>query len=286
MKNLNPNRIKSNVTVFLEVFNEEERIESCLKSFSWADELVVFDKQSTDCTREIAKKYASKLVSVPYSQASENTVKNISGVDSCEWCFIITASNLIHPEIVKEIIKLTNTPSFSYDVIAIPYAMYVFGIRSERSPWSNSRKCTLIRKSALKLSSELHNEIGYSSNRIFEMPNIGEEKVLYHCTHKNASDFFNRHMRYVDYEAKYMLSEKNSRRIKKSLIDIFRALGGVILKRRSFMLGVDGIALAMAYVSYFIMKFVYVWDSYRDNGDIVYPAIRTKIDQLWKDNEN
>ena len=51
------------------------------------------------------------------------------------------------------------------------------------------------------------------------------------------------------------------------------------------MLGVDGLALAMSYVSYFIMKFIYVWDSYRDNGDVVYPAIREKIDQLWKDNE-
>ena len=285
MKNLNPNRIKSNVTVFLEVFNEEERIESCLKSFSWADELIVYDKQSTDRTWEIAKKYATKLVSVPYSQASENIVKNISGVDSCEWCFFITASSLIHPEIVKEIIKLKNTLSFSYDVIAIPYAIYAFGIRSERSPWTNSRKCSLIRKSALKVSSELHNEIGYSSNRIFEMPSIGEEEVLYHCTHKNASDFFSRHMRYVDYEAKYMLNKPNDRQLKKSFIDIFRALGGVILKRRSFMLGVDGVALAMAYVSYFIMKFIYVWDSYRDNGDVVYPAIREKIDQLWKDNE-
>jgi len=67
----------SNVSVFLEVFNEEERIESCLKSFAWADELFVFDKQSTDRTFEISKKYATEVISVPYTDASENIVNNI-----------------------------------------------------------------------------------------------------------------------------------------------------------------------------------------------------------------
>ena len=58
--------IKNNVTVFIEVFNEEKRIESCLKSFSWADELVVFNKNSTDRTREIALTYASEVIDVPF----------------------------------------------------------------------------------------------------------------------------------------------------------------------------------------------------------------------------
>ncbi|MGZ4956443.1 MAG: glycosyltransferase, partial [Methylobacter sp.] len=69
---------KSNVTVFLEVFNEEARIESCLKNFSWAEELIVFDKHSTDRTREIAEKYATKVITVPFTQASENIVNNYS----------------------------------------------------------------------------------------------------------------------------------------------------------------------------------------------------------------
>lgn len=273
---------KSNVTVFIEVFNEEQRIESCLKNFSWADELIVFDKQSTDKTKEIAEKYATKLVSVPNAQASENVVKNISESESSEWCFFITASSLIHPSIVDEITKLTTSPSFDYDVIAVPYAMYAFGIRSKKSPWTNPRKCTLIRRSALRLSSELHNEIGYSSDKIFDMPYIGEDEVLYHCTHKDANDFFSRHMRYVDYEAKYFKDLPRKKQLKKSFIDIFRAVANVLFKRRSFVMGWDGIALGLAYVSYFIMRFVYVWDSGRPNGNKIYPELRNNMDKLWQ----
>lgn len=274
---------KSNITVFIEVFNEEQRIESCLKSFSWADELIVFDKQSTDKTKEISEKYATKLISVPNTQASENVVKNISESNSSEWCFFITASSLIHPVLVDEVIKLTANKDFEYDVIAVPYAMYAFGIRSKRSPWTNPRKCTLIRRSVLKLSSELHNEIGYSSDKIFDMPYIGEDEVLYHCTHKDADDFFSRHMRYVDYEAKYFKEVHNDLQLRKPFIDIFRAIANVLIKRRSFMLGWDGVALGLAYVSYFIMRFIYVWDLKKGSGSKVYLELRKKIDGLWKD---
>ena len=38
----------NNISVVLEVYNEEERLESCLKSFRWADELIVFVKKSTE----------------------------------------------------------------------------------------------------------------------------------------------------------------------------------------------------------------------------------------------
>jgi len=277
---------ESNVTVYVEVFNEESRIESCLKSFSWADELVVFDKCSTDMTREIASKYATQLITVPNTPASENIIENFSKCKITEWLFVATASSLIHPKLVDEIIKLTTDENFKYDVIAVPYAMHAFGINNKNSPWTNLRKNSIIRSSVLSLSCELHNEITYNSDRVFEMPLMAPDEALYHCTHKNAGDFFSRHMRYVNYEAQYQHSQLGKQQLKKSFIDIFRAIATVLIKRRTFMLGWDGIALSLAYVSYFIMKFIYVWDVNRENGDVVYPELRKKIDRLWDSERN
>jgi len=272
---------RSNVTVFVEVFNEEQRIESCLKSFAWADELIVFDKQSTDRTREIASKYATKIITTPCTPASENYVRHITEQKTREWVFFITASSLIHPRLVDEITRLTINEGFEYDVIALPYAMYAFGINSKNSPWTNVRKHALIRRSVLVLSSELHREISYTSDKIYSMPLMAEDEVLYHCTHKDADDFFSRHLRYVKYEAQYKKSLTYGQELRQSFREILRSIASVIVKRRSFVLGWDGIALGSAYVSYFIMKFIYVWDSHRDGGNTVYPALRKKMDQLW-----
>jgi len=271
----------SNVTVYLEVFNEEARIESCLKSFSWADELFVFDKHSTDSTREIAEKYATEVITVPYNEASENIVNNISGRGSCEWVFTPSASSLIHPNLVDEIVKLTSDKAFNYDVIGMPYGMYAFAIKSRNSPWTTSRKNILIRRSALKLSSKLHNEVTCSTDNVYNMPFMASDEVLYHCTHKNADDFFYRTIRYTKYEAEYDKDISRNEALKQSFREILKSIAIVFFRRRFFLLGWDGVALALAYICNFAMKFIYVWDSHRDNGDVVYPELRKKIDDLW-----
>lgn len=268
---------KSNVTVFLEVYNEESRIESCLKSFSWADQIILFDKHSTDRTREIAAEYATEIVLVPFCEGSENTVNNITGRHSEEWCLFPTASSLMHPDLADEIIKLTSNPNFSFDVIGMPYGMYSLGIRNPKSPFFTLYKHTLIRRSKLKISTQLHREISFQSDRIFNMPFISEDAVLYHCTHKNVESFWGQVIRYANYEAKH----DTKLTIKGTLFDIVKAILNVIFRRRTLFLGMDGVSLSLGYIGYFVVRFMFVWDRGRENGDIVYPALRSKIDFLW-----
>ena len=273
--------LKNRVTVFIEVFNEEARIESCLKSFVWADELIVFDKQSTDRTREIALKFATKVISVPFSQGSENIVNNITGQTCNEWVLIPTASSLMHPNLVDEIVKLTADENFPYDVIGMPYGMYSWGVNSRNSPWTDLRKYTLIRRSVLRLSTKLHQEISWETDRIYDMPLRAPEEVFYHCTNRDADDYFSRQIRYTRYEAQHNGTGYGNQELRKAFYQIIKAIGVVIVKRRTFILGWDGVGLALAYISYFIMKFIYVWDSHRDNGNVIYPILRKKIDDLW-----
>lgn len=274
---------KSNVTVFLEVFNEEARIESCLKSFLWAEELIVFVKNSTDNTHELAKKYATQVISVPYTQASENVVQNFSGRASCEWVLFATASSLMHPRLACEIVKLTTDSNFDFDVIGMPYGMYAFGINSRKSPWTAVRKNTLIRKSVLKLSDKLHHEISYASSKVYNMPIMDKDEVLYHCTHRDAEDFFNRTSRYTKYEAEHNELLGRDQALKKAFFEILKAVFTVLFRRRTFLLGWDGVALSLAYVCNFVMKFIYIWDFHRANGNIIYPEIRKNIDDLWNE---
>ena len=109
--------MKNNIAVILQVYNEELRIQSCLNSFLWADELLLIDKSSTDRTVEIAKNFTKKIAIVPFSEGSKGSSDNINRFDiKSEWIFFVTAASLIHPDIVDEIIKLTISNNFEYDV--------------------------------------------------------------------------------------------------------------------------------------------------------------------------
>ena len=58
----NANESRQKLTVIIPSFNEEARIEACLKSVAWADEILLVDSFSTDRTLEIAQKYAHRIL--------------------------------------------------------------------------------------------------------------------------------------------------------------------------------------------------------------------------------
>ena len=52
--------------------------------------------------------------------------------------------------------------------------------------------------------------------------------------------------------------------------------------RKSFLMGWDGIMLSFAYLTYFMMSFVYKWEKKHGNAPEKYNAIRSEISNSWK----
>ena len=278
---------KTGVTVFLFAYNEEDRIKSFLTNFSWADEVVIFDKSSTDNTPLIAESLNATVIKIPYTDATENFGQYVKTYKTdSEWYMFPTASSLIHPDLVDEIVKITANKASKFEVVSLPYRVYVFGINSARSPWSGLYKTILIKKNVLVTSDELHNGFWHSSKSLAKISFLGEDKCLFHLTHKDPDDFFHRHLRYTKYEANY-LNKKTSRNkaLRIVFLEVINSLWTSFFKRKCFLLGWDGIALMFGFVSYSIMKFLYVWDFYRENGSVIYPDIRRKIENAWNDND-
>lgn len=249
----------NNITVVLEVYNEEERLESCLKSFTWADEVVVFVKKSTDNTLNIAQKYATHVYEVDYCNGSENVINNFKIHDFKDWCFCITASSLIDFELISEITKLTSNKDFNYDVIGLPYQMYVFNLSGTFSPWDNQYKYSLIRKSVIRLSTVLHNEISWDTSKIYRIEKKITNGRFKHFTHTSPDSFFIKHIRYVKEEAIHYLKIYNKNALRKSFYRLFRAFAFVLIKRRTIFKGKNGFVFSIAYLTYYIMLIIYIW---------------------------
>jgi glycosyltransferase involved in cell wall biosynthesis len=56
---------KNLLSVVISVFNGEKELEDCLKSASFADEIIVVNNSSTDKTEEIARRYTDKIFTRP-----------------------------------------------------------------------------------------------------------------------------------------------------------------------------------------------------------------------------
>ena len=82
--------------------NEAERLDACLKSVAWADEIVVVDSGSSDATCEIARRYTDKVVDIPWrgfgpqKQAAVDLAAN-------DWILNIDCDERVTPDLALEI---------------------------------------------------------------------------------------------------------------------------------------------------------------------------------------
>ena len=277
--------MKTNIAVFMEVFNEEDRIENCCEFFKWADELVIIDKSSTDRTVELARKYTDKVFVVPYANSSVVANHVLPGYKTnCEWFLFPTASSAIEPKLVQELIKLTTSKSFPFDVISLPLRMHVLGLASDYSPWGAKFKNICIRKTALILSTEVHKEIGYRGQNIYRQL-LELDSFLYHFTHNQVDVLLERCGRYTNQESKVQ-HENGNIVLRTEFIALAKAFFYVAIKKRVFMIGWDGVALGIAYIIYFMMKFLYSWERIRGLNSETYSREINKIKKMWANNEN
>ena len=94
------------LSVIIITMNEEERIETCLKSVAGiADEIIVLDSGSTDKTVEIIKKYTDQVFVTDwpgYGPQKQRVLEKASG----SWVLSIDADESLSPELIEEIPKV------------------------------------------------------------------------------------------------------------------------------------------------------------------------------------
>jgi len=244
------------ISAFIPVYNEEKRIRYALTSLQWCDEIILLDKTSSDRTVEIATEFGAKVYVISNSHSYDVAEFDYFKYCSSEWIILFTASDIIDVELANEINRLTLLPDFEYDIINVPYKRYILGIENKRSPWYGSFNSAVFRKSILKIrKSEVHGAITFESDRKYSIRNF-KSAYLHHLTHETVDSMMDRHLRYWRAEGE----NYNYPSLKKAFNEILRAIKRIIIDRKTYLLGWNGIALSCAYLSYAMMSFVYKWE--------------------------
>lgn len=101
--------------------DEEARIERCLESLSWVDEIVVVDSGSTDATVELCRRAGCRVVESKW--LGFGRTKQLA-VDSCsnDWVFVVDADEVVSDELRRRIKELPDEPDRSgYTIRRVSY---------------------------------------------------------------------------------------------------------------------------------------------------------------------
>lgn len=272
------------ITAFAQVYNEESRIDQFICNFIWVDELVIFNKSSKDKTKEIALSYGKnvKVIDVPYDDGSDGLKDWITNYNSNEWVLIITASDLIDPELANLIKIYIQAEGNDFGLVYLPFKVYSLGITSKFSPFDTRYKPLLFRKDSLNLSSKLHYELAVKPNtKSYTLRS--NEYYIYHFTNNNPQQTLEKILRYTKVEAEQMISAYGKyRALSKSFSHLFKAILTGLFKKKIIFGGVDTLILWLLHLSYFVTRIIIVWDlGKNESSEIAVNRMRKEVTESW-----
>lgn len=249
----------SKVSTVVTAYNEEKNIERCLKSLSFADEIIVVDNSSSDNTAEIAKKYTSKIFTQKNNPKQIDIQKNFGFEKaSNEWVLSIDADEEVSKELSEEIKKILNTkPSMLSNINGfwIPRKNYIFGKWIEHTGWYPDLQLRLFRKGKGKyVSQHVHEDIKIEGET---------EKLMEHIIHNHYQsilEFLTKTLRYAQNESDSLL-EKN---YQFSYFDAIKFPLSEFLSRffarKGYKDGFHGLMLSLLMASYHFIIFAFIWE--------------------------
>jgi glycosyltransferase involved in cell wall biosynthesis len=105
--------------------NEADRLEPCLQSLGWVDELVVLDLESSDGSPELARRAGARVIAHPAVPIVE-TVRNVAAdAATGEWVLVVDPDERVSPGLAEELRRLAARPGI--DAVVVPRMNLDFG---------------------------------------------------------------------------------------------------------------------------------------------------------------
>jgi glycosyltransferase involved in cell wall biosynthesis len=186
--------MREKLSVFVVTYNRASLLESCLRAASFADELIVVDKSSTDGSASVAARYADRVEQVPWSPTVEETRAFASSLCRHERILFLDDDEILSPEAgpwLRE--HLTGSGA---DIHAIPLRHYMLGVHDEQACYWPEAHHRLFRKGAVEFVPIVHGGMVLKSDRIASVP-LSSGVCIHHLSHPDVASFIERTNRYT-----------------------------------------------------------------------------------------
>jgi len=245
--------MRRKLSVCVVTYNEERNIERCLRSVSWADEIVVVDSFSQDRTVEIALKYTDRVYRHPWGGygAQKNLALGYVGYD---WVLALDADEEVSEELGRSIREVLEGKD-DCDGYEVARRSFYLGRWIGHGGWYPDYQLRLFRKGKGKwMEVELH-------ERVVVEGEVGRLKGdLYHYPYQDLSEHIRKMDRYSTIASREMARKGIKVRGWDLLVrPLFRAFKSYVLKA-GFLDGVPGLVIALSGAAYAWAKYSKLWE--------------------------
>jgi len=273
---------KNSLSVVVSVFNGEKELEDCLKSVSWASEIIIVNNSSTDKTEEIARRYTDKIFTRP-NNPMLNVNKNFGFSKARgEWNLCLDADERITPELAQEIKSEIRNPKSETNGYWIPRKNIIFGKWIEHTGWYPDHQLRLFKRRKGRFPEEHVHEMVKVMGEIRYL-----ENHIVHYNYKNISQFLQKLAAiYGPNEAEQLIKKGYSFDWRDAIRFPVKEFLSRFFAREGYRDGFHGLMLSLLMAFYHFIAFFYIWEKHKFrqiNDEAILAETEREIVQSSKD---
>ena len=218
--------------------NESQHIDRCLKSVSWADEIIIFDSGSTDNTVEICKKYTTHVYETDWPGFGHQKQRALDKTTG-DWVLSIDADEKVSEKLRTEIqLAMQQSDIYGFE---IPRLSSYCGKQIKHGGWWPDYVLRLFQKKHGKFSNSLVHERVIVNAKITRMVN-----PLLHESYVSLEEVLSKTNSYSTLGAKMLFEKGEDSSFSKAILRAIWTFFRTYIIKTSFLDGEQGFMLAIS----------------------------------------
>ncbi len=240
------------ISAIVITLNEEKRIQACLDSISWVDEIIVVDSGSTDRTRQIANGMVTRLVEsewLGFAETKALAVKHTTG----DWILWVDADEIVPDSLSAEIRSRVGQDGNIMGFM-VPRKAIFLGKWIRHCGWYPGYVCRLFKREHGEFTGRLVHESVTIDGRTDRLKNH-----LIHYTDDSLEHYLHKFNKYTTLGARQLQQDGNAFHLKDLILRPPFMFVKMYLLKLGILDGIQGFILCFLSSCYVFTKYAKLW---------------------------
>ncbi len=243
------------ISVVVLTRNEADVIERCVKSASFAKEILIVDSCSTDSTCEIAVRLGARIITNEWP-GDFSVQRNFADAHAhCEWILQLDADETVSPDLAVEIADFFATGlDKKYSACQFPRKELIFGKWIEHGGWYPQYKLRLYKRGAGEWAGKVHEQF-LCTGDIFVF-----NAAILHDSYKDVHTFLDKFNRYTSLGVQDKMRNGKKFSILKLFFQPLERFFGRYILHKGYRDGFHGFAVASLIAFTYFIENLKLWE--------------------------
>jgi (heptosyl)LPS beta-1,4-glucosyltransferase len=197
-----PDAATPGISVCIVCRNEADRLGPCLKSASWADEIIVMDLSSSDNSAALAQAHGARVITRAPVPVVELVRNEVAAAAQGEWILVLDPDERVTPGLAQELRRLAGRAEL--DAVIVPRMNYDLGYPPSNPLQRYEPQLRMYRRCKVKWPVIPNALPAVPDDRLHRLPQR-DDLVLVHDRSRNIPEVLDRVIRYAPVQAQSMI---------------------------------------------------------------------------------